>query len=147
MRWLKSTTQKVWTINGKTIPKCVTPHNDYLTVSDTEYNEFLKVPVFASLVKANGILVLTSEPAELKNSVEGLNLTNAQLVAKNTELQARITELESNTVDVEAIKAEAVAAIKEEAIKELTDKQAELDTALAEIKELKKQLKKSKSED
>lgn len=148
MRWLKSTTQKVWTINGKSIPKCVTPHNDYLTVSDTEYNEFLKVPVFASLVKANGILVLTSEPTELKNSVEGLNLTNAQLVAKNTELQARITELEGSAPDVEAIKAEAVAAIKEEAIKELQEKQDELDATKAELKELKAQLKKlKKSED
>jgi predicted transcriptional regulator len=144
MRWLKSTTQKTWTIKGKTVPKCVTPHNDYLAVSDTEYNDFLKVPVFASLVKANGILVLTSEPAELKNSVEGLNLTNAKLVAQNTELQERIKQVEG---DVDKRVEEQVAEFKDQAIAELQEKQDALEKAQAEIKKLKAQLKASKSDD
>ena len=145
-RWIKSTTQKQWVINGKVIPKCVTPHNDYLCVSDTEYNQMVAKPVFGSLVKSGGVLVLSKEPAELKNNIEGLTASNADLIAKNTELTAELEKLRASNASVSERVEKEVAAFKEEAIKELTDKQAELDAALAEIKELKKQLKKSKSE-
>ena len=46
-------------------------------------------------------------------------------------------------VDIEAIKAEAIAAFKEEAIKELQAKQDELDAAEKKIAKLEKQLAKS----
>lgn len=46
-------------------------------------------------------------------------------------------------MDVEAIKAEAVTSLKEEAVKELQEKQNALDEAAAEIKKLKKQLAKA----
>lgn len=137
MKWLKSTTQKTWYANGKKIPQCVTPNNEYLQLEDSDYVAMSKMPVVASLIKAGGILVLSEEPAELKNSVEVLQGDKAALVAKNTELEARIKELESQssgTVDVEAIKEEAVAELKAEAVAELQAKDDE-------IAELKKQLK------
>ena len=139
MKWLKSTTQKTWYAKGKKIPQCITPNNEYLQLEDSDYVELSKMPVIASLIKAGGILVLSEEPAELKNSVEALQGDKAALVAKNTELEARIKELEAKassteTVDVEAIKAEAVAELKAEAIAELQAKEDE-------IAELKKQLK------
>ena len=139
MKWLKSTTQKTWYAKGKKIPQCITPNNEYLQLEDSDYVELSKMPVIASLIKAGGILVLSEEPAELKNSVEALQGDKAALVAKNTELEARIKELEAKTsptetVDVEAIKAEAVAELKAEAVAELQAKEDE-------IAELKKQLK------
>lgn len=150
MVWLKSTTQKEWVINGKIIPRCMTKDNQYLNLSDTEYNNLLSIPVFNSLVKASAILVLHQEPAEIRNNIQNLNASNAELVARNTELQTRVAELEKKArpaVDVEKIKEEAVASLKEEAVKELQEKQDALDAATAEIEKLKKQLAKAKSRD
>ena len=150
MVWLKSTTQKEWVINGKIIPRCMTKDNQYLNLSDTEYNNLLSIPVFNSLVKASAILVLHQEPAEIRNNIQNLNASNAELVARNTELQTRVAELEKKVgpaVDVEKIKEEAVASLKEEAVKELQEKQDALDVATAEIEKLKKQLAKAKSKD
>ena len=150
MVWLKSTTQKEWVINGKIIPRCMTKDNQYLNLSDTEYNNLLSIPVFNSLVKASAILVLHQEPAEIRNNIQNLNASNAELVARNTELQTRIAELEKKAkpeVDVEKIKEEAVASLKEEAVKELQEKQDALDAATAEIEKLKKQLAKAKARD
>lgn len=150
MVWMKSTTQKEWVINGKIIPRCMTKDNQYLNLSDTEYNNLLSIPVFNSLVKASAILVLHQEPAEIRNNIQNLNASNAELVARNTELQTRIAELEKKAgpaVDVEKIKEEAVASLKEEAVKELQEKQDALDAATAEIEKLKKQLAKAKSKD
>ena len=148
MVWLKSTTQKEWVINGKIVPRCVTKDNRYLSLSDTEFNNMLAVPVFNSLVKANAILVLYQEPAEVRNNIQNLSTSNAELVARNTELQARVEELEKkagNTVDIEKVKEEAVASLKEEAVKEHQEKQDALDAATAEIEKLKKQLNKATS--
>lgn len=150
MVWLKSTTQKEWVINGKIIPRCMTKDNQYLNLSDTEYNNLLSIPVFNSLVRASAILVLHQEPAEIRNNIQNLNASNAELVARNTELQTRVAELEKKVrpaVDVEKIKEEAVASLKEEAVKELQEKQDALDAATAEIEKLKKQLAKAKSKD
>lgn len=148
MKWLKSTTQKTWVASGKTIPACVTPHNDYLQIDDSEYAVLTAIPVIKSLINAGGILVLDQEPAELKNSVDNLQLSNVALKARNAELETQIAQLQKQAtpiVDVEAIKAEAQEEIKAEAIKELQEKQESLDAAQAEIKKLKAQLEKAKA--
>lgn len=138
--WVKSTTQKTWYVMGKKIPACVTPNNEYLQLEDDEYQRISTIPVIASLIKAGGILVLKDEPAELKNSVEGLQGSNAALVAKNTALEEEIKKLKAaqpESVDVEAIKKEAVAELKAEAVAELQAKEDR-------IAELEKQLKAAK---
>ena len=138
MRWMKSTTQKVWVAEGHRIPACITPKNDYCIVDEDDYAKIVANPIFKSLIAQGSILVLDKEPAELKNSLDGLQSSNAVLQARNTELEARIKELEAGSdkepVNVEAIKEEAVAELKAEAIAELQAKDAE-------IAELKKQLK------
>lgn len=138
MRWMKSTTQKVWVAEGHKIPACVTPKNDYCIVDEDGYAKIVANPIFKSLIAQGSILVLDKEPAELKNSLDGLQSSNAVLQARNTELEARVKELEAGgkaePVDVEAIKEEAVAELKAEAIAELQAKDDE-------IAELKKQLK------
>lgn len=138
MRWMKSTTQKVWVAEGHRIPACITPKNDYCIVDEDDYAKIVANPIFKSLIAQGSILVLDKEPAELKNSLDGLQSSNAVLQARNTELEARIKELEAGSdkapVNVEAIKEEAVAELKAEAIAELQSKDAE-------IAELKKQLK------
>ena len=135
---MKSTTQKVWVAEGHRIPACITPKNDYCIVDEDDYAKIVANPIFKSLIAQGSILVLDKEPAELKNSLDGLQSSNAVLQARNTELEARIKELEAGSdkepVNVEAIKEEAVAELKAEAIAELQAKDAE-------IAELKKQLK------
>lgn len=133
-RWLKSTTQKAYTVQGKIIPPCVTSDNRWLKITESEYSAMKAMPVISSLIKAGGILVSIKEPEELKNSIEGLKGSNAELIAINTQLEEKIKVLESNgSVDVEAIRAEARA----EAQKDLQDKQQALDDALAQLAEYK----------
>lgn len=140
MKWLKSTTQKVWTVDGKVIPACVTSDNSYLKLDNAEYARLSAIPVVRSLIKAGAILVLSEEPAEIKNSLSNVQASNASLRAQNTELKSRIAQLESTQVDVEAIREEAQEAIRAEAVKELQEKEDE-------IAELKKQLKAAKKAD
>ncbi len=145
MRWLKSTTQKEWVINGKTIPKCVTKENSYLAVEDTDYNKMLSAPVFASLVKAGDILVLSQEPEELKNDIASLNTSNSSLKAQNNALKQ---ELEEAKASVASEVEKQVESFKKEAIAELQAKQEELEKAKAELKELRKKSKnKAEAED
>lgn len=140
MKWLKSTTQKTWTVNGKVIPACITPHNDYLVVDDSEYTTITGTPVIKSLIKAGGILVLNEEPAELKNSVSSLQGSNAALTAEITRLkeQLKTAGKKPTRTEIEKIREEAQAEIKAQAIAELEEKEAR-------IKELEAQLA-SKSE-
>lgn len=133
-RWLKSTTQKAYTVQGKVIPPCVTSDNKWLKMTESEYSEIKRMPVIASLIKAGGILVTVKEPEELKNSVEGLKGSNAELIAINTQLQEEIKALKSGAGDDSAIKRE-LADLKKEAKAELQAKQKALDEALAKLAE------------
>lgn len=142
MKWLKSTTQKTWTVNGKVIPACVTPNNSYLVLDDNDYSEIKDVPVIKSLIKAGGILVLEQEPAELKNSVEALQGSNAALTAKITQLEEQLKA--AGDVDIEAVKEEAVKELKEEAIAELQEKDNRIAELEKQLKAAEKKLKESK---
>lgn len=133
-RWLKSTTQKAYTVQGKVIPPCVTSDNKWLKMTESEYSEIKRMPVIASLIKAGGILVTVKEPEELKNSVEGLKGSNAELIAINTQLQEEIKALKSGASDDSEIKRE-LADLKKEAKAELQAKQKALDDALAKLAE------------
>lgn len=133
-RWLKSTTQKAYTVQGKVIPPCVTSDNKWLKMTESEYSEIKRMPVIASLIKAGGILVTVKEPEELKNSVEGLKGSNAELIAINTQLQEEIKALKSGAGDDSVTKRE-LADLKKEAKAELQAKQKALDEALAKLAE------------
>lgn len=150
MKYLKSTTQKAYTVKGYTIPKCITPKNDYLILNDSEYSEIEKIPVIKSLIKAGGIFISDKEPSDSIKNIENLEATNAQLIARATELEAKLKELErrrevGEVVNIAKIKEDAQAEIKAQAIQELQEKQAALDAAQKEIEELKAQLSSKKT--
>ena len=150
MKYLKSTTQKAYTVKGYTIPKCITPKNDYLILNDSEYSEIEKIPVIKSLIKAGGIFISDKEPSDSIKNIENLEATNAQLIARATELEAKLKELErrreaGDVVNIAKIKEDAQAEIKAQAIQELQEKQAALDAAQKEIEELKAQLSSKKT--
>lgn len=155
MKWLKSTTQKSWVASCKgkqvIIPPCETPDNKWLKAEEDEYAEIAAIPVIASLVKAGGIMVLNEEPAELRNSVPALQITNTQLEAENATLRARVTELEgqlkdATNIDIEAIKAEVRQQCEEEkqkALEELDAKASkEIESRDKIIEKLEKKIKK-----
>ena len=150
MKYLKSTTQKADTVKGYTIPKCVTPKNDYLILNDSEYSEIEKIPVIKSLIKAGGIFVSDKEPSDSIKNIENLEASNAQLIARATELEAKLKELErrrevGEIVNIAKIKEDAQAEIKAQAIQELQEKQNALEMAQKEIEELKAQLSSKKT--
>ena len=160
MRWLKSTTQKSWVFGEGTkqfiVPQNVTPDNRWLSMSEEDFAAIAKQPVVKGLIKTNAIMVLDKEPAEIKNSLPHLQVTNNELRAENETLRAenetlkgRIKELEEGAtgIDLEAEIAKAVDATKaeyEQKLKELDDKATELiGEKDAEIEKLKKKLKKT----
>ena len=150
MKYLKSTTQKAYTVKGYTIPKCITPKNDYLILNDSEYSEIEKIPVIKSLIKAGGIFISDKEPSDSIKNIENLEATNAQHIARATELEAKLKELErrreaGEVVNIAKIKEDAQAEIKAQAIQELQEKQEALDAAQKEIEELKAQLSSKKT--
>ena len=150
MKYLKSTTQKAYTVKGYTIPKCITPKNDYLILNDSEYSEIEKIPVIKSLIKAGGIFISDKEPSDSIKNIENLEATNAQLIARATELEAKLKELErrreaGEVVNIAKIKEDAQAEIKAQAIQELQEKEDALDAAQKEIEELKAQLSSKKT--
>lgn len=145
MKYLKSTTQKAYTVKGNTIPKCITVNHDYLILSDSEYSEIEKIPVIKSLIKAGGIFVSDKEPSDVVSQSALLINSNAQLIARATELERKLAELErrkdeGEIVNITKIKEEAQA----QAIQELQEKQDALDAAQKEIEELKAQLSSKK---
>ena len=157
MYFVKSTTQKAYTVEGKLIPRCVTNDNSYLELTDSEWAHISDIPVIASLIRAGGILFTTKSPQDRNTSLESLNGSNALLLATNTELEEELKrkELELSIakqsagadIDVEAIKQEAVEEVKKEAIAELQAKQDELNSARAELEKLRKQLKSKNTEE
>lgn len=155
MKWLKSATQKSWiaSCGGKQIiiPQNETSDNRWLSLGDDEFAEVSNLPVIASLIKANGIIVLDQEPAELRNSIPSLQVANNQLQAELDTAKARITELEGQLkdathVDIQAEIDKAVEATKaeyEQKLKELDEKATKIISDKdAEITKLEKKLKK-----
>ena len=160
MRWLKSTTQKSWVLaNG--VKQFIVPQNEtrdgrWLTMEEDDFAAVANQPVVAGLIKSNAIMVLDKEPAELKNSLPNLQVTNNTLKAENetlraekAALEARIKELEVGTtgVDLEAEIAKAVDAVKaeyEQKLKDLDEKASKLiEEKDGEIRKLEKKLKKT----
>lgn len=160
MRWLKSTTQKSWVLaNGAKqfiVPANQTRDMRWLTMEEDDFEVVSQQPVVAGLIKSNAIMVLDKEPAELKNSLPNLQVTNnalraenETLRAENANLTARCKELEEGAtgVNLEEEIAKAVDAVKaeyEQKLKELDDRATKLiEEKEAEIAKLEKKLKKS----
>jgi hypothetical protein len=154
-KWLKSTTQKSWVASVSdrqiVIPQNETPDNRWLELGEDEFAEVSRLPVIASLIKANGIMVLNEEPAELRNSIPALQVTNNQLQADLAVAQEHIVQLEAQLkdathIDIEAIKAEVRQQCEEEKKQALEALDAKASALLEEkdkeIAKLEKKLKK-----
>lgn len=138
MQYLKSTTQKSYKFEGKTIPQAVTKDNAFLALSDTDYNEFIKSPVIKSLINAGAIFVTDQEPSSPTKQVSNLTNENARLVLENTRLNEELKKAKAsdNSAEVESLKAALQKQIDDDTseIKQLAEEKD------AEIAALKKQL-------
>lgn len=118
MKWLKSTTQKTYLIDGKKIPACVTPNNDYLALSDDAYTRLKQNKVIASLIEGGAIIVTDVEPMSPTKQASVLTQEKALLIKENTELKEKLKAAEDNSA-----------------------MRAELDSVTAELKESQKKYK------
>ncbi len=165
MRWLKSTTQKAWVFSNGS-KQFIAPQNrdnKWLVMEEEDFASISSQPVVKSLITSGAITVCDKEPAEIKNSLPNLQVTNNTLRAENetlkaekAALEARLKELEQGTVGVnlEAEIAKAVDAVKaeyEQKLKELDEKATDIiskkDVTITnleqDIKKLEKKLKKT----
>lgn len=146
MKYLKSTTQKSYMLNGRKVPQCVTKDNEWLTLNDAAYAEFSKVSVVASLIKSGAIIVTDKEPTTPTKQVSQLTQVNAQQAMQITELHEQVASLKkqlegtTNSAEVDSLKA-ALEKQREEDLAEIKQLQADKD---AEIADLKKQLASAK---
>lgn len=142
MRYLKSTTQKSYMLNGKKIPQCITKDNEWLTLNDSAYAEFVQVSVVASLIKSGAIIVTDKEPTTPTKQVSQLTQVNAQQAMEITTLHEEIAKLKkqltgsANSAEVDSLKA-ALEKQRADDLAEIKQLQADKD---AEIAKLKKQL-------
>jgi cell division protein FtsB len=138
MKWLKSTTDKSYTAQGKIIP----PSNSApLAVSDSLYESIASMKVIASLIKTGGIIVLDKYNDPQVSSSEQFKLQ--QLQTENTKLNDRIRELESSQTPTEvAEKAARFDELKAEAEQTIASKDAEIEKLKAELAKAKKSSKK-----
>ena len=143
MKWLKSTTQKSYIIEGKKIPQCITPNNEYLALSDEGYRNFMKNAVIKSLVNGGSILVTDIEPQSPSQQASSLSKEKALLIKENTELKEKLKVAEDGSatkVELETTKAELASLREKYAALEAQYKELETE-AKSTIKELQDQLK------
>lgn len=97
-KWLKSTTNKSYTVLGLTIPKAVVTRGkkEYLQVSDTQWTKISAIKAVQALVKQGYIQVLSSSPGSEANvtirpeqKLAALRLENTQLKKDNEKKLAR----------------------------------------------------------
>lgn len=140
MKWLKSTTDKSYTAQGKVIPSA---NSAPLAVSDTVFESITSMKVIASLIKTGGIIVLDKYSDPQVSSKDQVKLQ--QLHTENAKLHEEIERLKaSQPKEEDLLKASQYDELKAEAEKALADK----DTEIAELKaQLAKKSSKSKSED
>lgn len=131
-KWLRSTSGKAYTIEGKTIPSYSSAP---LQVTEDLYATILKNKVISSLIKNGGIAVL----AKYEDDSQATSNSKLQaLTTENAKLADRIRELEASQPSEDiAKKAEQFDALKTEAEQAISAKNAE-------IAELKAQLAKTK---
>lgn len=141
MKWLKSTTDKAWTVTVKNEQRIIPTGNKWLQLDDSEYKELAQRPVIKSLIQAESIFVSEVKPSDLDDSVPELRHDKAQLQGEVDGLKAQLAQVEAD----KKAAAEQAEADKQAALKELDEKASSIISAKDdEIKELKKQLKEAK---
>lgn len=139
MRWLKSATEKQWTV-GVQGKQLIIPGVDkkWLCMEEDVYNELSAQPVIKSLIKAKGIIVENKKPVEAEDSVP-------ELQEKTMSLQTKVTDLETQLTEAQAKNEELTTqlATKEQELKDLDDKASKIiEEKDKTIEKLEKKLKK-----
>ena len=140
MRWLKSATEKQWTI-GAQGKQVIIPGSDkkWLCVEEDVYNEISAQPVIKALIKAKGIIVMNKKPVEAEDSIPELQDANLTLQNKVNDLTAQLTEAQNKIKELEEQVTQGEAALKE-----LDEKASSLIAEKdATIQKLEKKLKKA----
>ena len=140
MRWLKSATDKQWTIGAKG-QQIVIPAADkkWLCMEEDVYNEISAQPVIKSLIKVKGIIVMNKKPIEAEDSVPELQEKTVTLQTKVTDLETQLVEATNKVKDLEQQLAD-----KEQELKDLDEKASKIiEEKEATIQKLEKKLKKS----
>lgn len=91
MKWLKSTTDKAYTAQGRVIPPST---QKPLAVNEDVYKKITEMPVIKSLIRNGGILVLDKYTDVSPNVTEQTRALQT-LQAENSKLADRIRELEA----------------------------------------------------
>lgn len=139
MRWLKSATDKQWTIGAKG-QQIVIPAADkkWLCMEEDVYNEISAQPVIKSLIKVKGIIVMNKKPIEAEDSVPELQEKTVTLQTKITDLETQLVEAANKVKDLEQQLAN-----KEQELKDLDDKASKIiEEKDKAIEKLEKKLKK-----
>lgn len=139
MRWLKSATEKQWTVGAKG-HQIIIPGSDkkWLCVEEDVYNEIVAQPVIKSLIKAKGIIVENKKPVEAEDSVPELQEKTMSLQTKVTDLETQLVEAANKVKDLEQQLAD-----KEQELKDLDDKASKIiEEKDKAIEKLEKKLKK-----
>ena len=137
MKYIKSTTQKTYKIEGIKIPACVTSNNEYAELTEEQLTLLKNNAVGKSLIKSGGVLIVTEKPAGSGSSITTLTSNNAELIAKNTELTAQVETIQAK---YDALQQGTKASALKECQSQISTTQTELDNANATIAELKAQL-------
>lgn len=135
MKWLKSTTDKSYTAQGKVIPPATQAP---LAVTEDVYTKITGMAVIQSLIKTGGIIVLEkyTDPTSVSNN------KLAVLKEENTKLQAQVKALEASEA-----KAKKFDELKAEAEQAIASKDAEIESLKAQLAEAQKSKKSSKKDE
>ena len=128
MKYLKSTTQKTYLFNGKYIPAAVTKENNFLQMTNGEFDAFQQNPVVKSLMNAGAIFVTDVAPTRPEDQLKSATQDNARLILENTRLQDELRKAKEATGSTE------VESLKAALAKQIADDTAEI-TALRDEKD------------
>lgn len=145
MRWLKSTTQKSYKFEGKTIPKAVTENNDFLALSDEEFLKWSEQAVIKSLIKNGALFITTKEPSSPTKQLQDITAKNAELILQNTQLKEELKKVQESIGDNSEITS-LRAALERQRSEDQAEIMALRDTKDKEIAALKAQLEKLQEE-
>lgn len=123
-KWLRSTSNLTYTAQGKVIPSY---DKAPLMLSDSEFEKISKMPVIASLIANNGVIVLNKyeAPADVRTAAD----TRMQALAtENARLHEELAKAQVEPATTKEVKAAKKAqADAEKKLAELEAKYAELE--------------------
>lgn len=141
-KWLRSTTEKAWTVEINNKQRLI-PGNQgsWLELDDSEYITLQNRPAIKSLLDTKGIYVTEQRPSELSDDLPTLKNERAELTSQVQTLTGQVQDLQQQLAQAEEVKQQELHALDDKASEIIADKDQALREKDEEIKKLKKQLK------